>query len=137
MPTTKRVYVRNEEISALFGATGEIGLLNRVLMDRIVVIARIEAPARTGELKAAHRNGGALKVGRYRNIGTVYNDSPHAAFVHDGTYGPIVPKHSTRLSLPAYGTHSHKSLKSVSGQRANPWMTRAANTVLSTYGVHV
>lgn len=134
---TKRVYVRNEAISAMFARSGEVGALNSRIMARITARAIAAAPSRSGALKAAHRNGGALKRGKYVNIGTVYNTSEHASYVHEGTYGPILPKTSTKMHLPAGGGYSARALSSVAGQRANPWMTRAANRVLSTYGVHV
>lgn len=83
------------------------------------------APTRTGELKARHVNAGVRKTGAYSATGTVNNTAEHAPWVHDGTHGPIRPKFGDWLVIPASARGRKVFVKSVSGQRANPWLYRA------------
>lgn len=160
---TRRVYVYESEIRYLFTAAGDVGRENEKIMRRITRTAIVKAPKRTGHLASSIRNGGALKTGRYHTHGSVYASAKYASFVHDGTQGPITAKRPSRraimvkvspgnqrlkstgrfragkplLSLPAYGVHGHKTVESVAGQSANPFLTRAARDVVSKYGVFI
>jgi NAD dependent epimerase/dehydratase family enzyme len=108
--------------------------------------AKREAPVRdTGEL-AAHptdrgqmreiqsRVGGKFVSGKNIVIPITVADVPkYAKWVHDGTgiYGPrntpIVPKKKKFMSFDSLGTHW--LLRSVRGQKPNPFLYRAAEQV--------
>lgn len=143
------VEVYTTALDAEFGPGGQVTSENKRMRQLILLRAIKKAPRRSGELKAAHRDGGALKEGQLRLRGIVYNDSDHALYVHDGTRGPItatdhefmwVPRAKGMLAkrhgappsiLFRVGPAFHK--KSVRGQTANPWLAEAAEEVLSSY----
>lgn len=130
-----RVKVYDQQISALFDRYGEVGRFGSTLNREIFAAAVARAPARTGRLKASHKNNGVLKAGRYRTTGRISATADHASFVHGGTVGPILPKRGDRLSLPRGGGFGPRVVKSVAGQRANPWMEEAARAVLLRRGL--
>lgn len=129
------VTVYDVKLSALFSAMGEVGKPMTRLQREVFAAAVAEAPSRSGELKAAHVNRGSRKAGPYRTRGFIENRSRHAGYVHEGTNGPIFPVRHQNLHLKPGNGHGFKSKRWVSGQRANPWMTRAARTVLSRHGI--
>lgn len=124
-------------------------LLKKAVEDIAFVIeteAIEQAPERdTGALKAhpvdvgqtreiQARSGGKFASGKDIVVPITVAEIPkYAKFVHDGTgiYGPrktpIVPKKSKFLSFDSLGTHW--VLKSVKGQRPNPFLYRAAEEV--------
>lgn len=94
--------------------------------------------SRTGALAASHHYRTRARVRSV--VGTVYNDSDHAIFVHEGTRSPIVPNpRPTRTGRPpSLRFVSRGELwfkREVSGQRANPWLRRAMVDVLAEEGV--
>lgn len=129
----------------------DVGRYGNDMGRRIMGVARGTAPRRTGQLAASHRYRGFLYRGRYK-VGTrVENTAPHALWVHDGTTGPILPKSGKYLIVPKsrgavpvrgaiamtrnlrgdavrakspYGLH-----RSVAGQRSQPWLREAGETV--------
>lgn len=149
MPDRVNVEIYTSALDAEFGPGGQVTAENKRMRQLILIRAIKKAPRRSGELKAAHRDGGALKEGQLRLRGTVYNDSDHAAYVHDGTRGPIIATNHEFMWVPVakgmvakrhgatpaflfrVGAEYHK--KSVRGQTANPWLAEAAEEVLSGY----
>lgn len=130
------VNVYNGAIESEFTAGGEVSRENNKIRKAIIRRATAEAPSRTGTLKAAHRDNGALLEGRLRLRGSVENTAEHALWVHDGTTGPIrargrylvVP---ARRGLPPR-RHGGTVLiypGSVHGQTAQPWLERAGEAV--------
>lgn len=136
----KRVVVNvyNGAIESEFTAGGEVSRENGKIRRAIIRRAEATAPSRTGELKAAHRDGGALLEGKLRLRGSVENVAPHAAFVHDGTLGKnISARGNGRLVVPAHRglpprRHGGTILIypfSVRGQKAQPWLEKAGEAV--------
>lgn len=104
-----------------------------------------------GALKASIR-GASHRTGSHgRNI-VISANVPYAKFVHDGTNGPILPKHGKYLVLPEtaipmhvtakritqngkrwryeridYGSVGRRLRKQVKGQDANPFIVRGYN----------
>lgn len=127
----------------------DVGRYGNDMGRRIVGVARGIAPRRSNHLAASHRYRGFLYRGRYK-VGTrVENTAAYAAFVHDGTQGPITPKNGRYLIVPKgrgvrplgmvmstnlrgqavqakspFGRH-----RSVRGQAAQPWLREAGETV--------
>lgn len=130
----------------------DVGRYGNDMGRRIVGVARGIAPRRTGTLRASHRYRGFLYRGRYK-VGTrVENTAPHALWVHEGTRGPIFPRPPRRyLVVPktvgGFSFHQATQItqnvrgqvvrakspngyyKSVRGQRAQPWLREAGETV--------
>lgn len=129
------VTVYDVELSALFDRMGTVGKPMTRLQREVFLASIAAAPARSGEIKRSHVNRGARKAGPYRIRGFIQNEAPHAAYVYKGTSGPITPKRRKVLRLAAGGGHGVVFTKRVRGQRANPWMERAARTVLSRHGL--
>jgi hypothetical protein len=103
-------------------------------------LAVIRAPlGLTGELKAKHRveQNRDVYTGRYRKGFNIVADARHAAAVHGGTAangtGYIYPKTKKALAIPAGNGHGPKVVRRVRGQRANPWLRRAGETVAKRY----
>jgi hypothetical protein len=108
-------------------------------------------------LARSHKSSGVLRRGPYGAGGSAYNDAPHAAWVHNGTTGPILPTSGRYLALPvAPGTLVRRAndsgrwrqnraggrpqpvraivlVGSVSGQEANPWLKRAGDAVVGEF----
>lgn len=133
------VTVYDSKVAAEFLPGGRVNSYVRKTNVAIISIARATAPGRTGELKAKHRNRGALKRGRFSIAGIVENYADYALWVHDGTKTPILPKHGKFLKLPNVGTGrgSFIFVRSVRGQRANPWLRKAGETVARRMGARV
>jgi len=105
-----------------------------------------------GNLMRSHRLTGSLKGtldgpgSPYGVWGSLYNTAPYAEYVHRGTHGPItgrrghlwVPKSSWiyykgRGAEDSFDGNPLKRIEQVSGQRANPWIARAAARTLGPY----
>lgn len=129
------VKVFDIKIAELFNDAEPVGREASAINREIVAVATATAPARSGVLKVSHRNKGSLRAGPYRITGRVSNVADHAAFVHEGTYGPITPRTSPNLLLRPGNGFGFRSARSVNGQRANPWLARAGRTVLLRRGL--
>lgn len=139
MPTVTKVTINPAGISRLFQPGGDVYRFTRGVGKEIETLATLTAPmGLTGSIKRSHRVF-VTPSGMYGCFATVRNDSLHAAFVHKGTAGNgagfIRPKHAQRLG-PFISLQGGIIFPSkVRGQRANPWLSRAANTVMSKHGV--
>lgn len=136
-----RVTVFETRIQSLFEPSGDAWDFGTKVRAEILAATRAAAPKRTGELARGMFDGGQLKSGRYGCRGYVGNNVEHALWVHEGTKRIIapggafmkVPRRKSYLpgsSLPSAYTYPAKM---VEGQRANPWIDRAAQAVLSKY----
>ena len=104
--------------------------------DAIRRTAIVLAPARTGRLKGSHRTTQNRDVlGRYQTGFIVSATAPYSSYVHGGTGPWITPKNGRYLRIPgpnprrpAHWKSSRTStvVRRVRGQRANPWLLRAA-----------
>jgi hypothetical protein len=151
MPTRKIVTVNEFAISSL--VQQDVGSYANGMGRRIMARATMDAPRRTSELALSHRYAGFLYRGRYK-VGTrVENFAGHALFVHEGTTGPILPKTGTHLVVPTsrgavplrgittlrrtmYGQVIPAKapfvlVRSVRGQRSQPWLRNAGEAVAS------
>lgn len=149
MAVQRLVTVNEFSISGLVHE--EVGRYGNDMGRRIVGVARGIAPRRSGTLAASHRYRGFLYRGRYK-VGTrVENTAPHALWVHEGTTGPIRPTRGKYLVVPKnrgvapLGTQTYLArnvrgqlgpakspygfLRSVRGQRSQPWLREAGETV--------
>lgn len=141
MTYTVKVYESN--ITAIFAAGGEGYRWNKAKADAIKDRAIILAPKRTGALAASHRVTQERDLGgRFQSGFRISAGGPgaeHAAFVHFGTgiHGPggrgMIRK---RMVIPASGhgpgpwAASPLIIRKSRGQRAQPWLERAAAQVV-------
>lgn len=130
-----RVKVYDLEIEKMFRRNGEVGRYQRDLRRDMKTEAIRQSPKRSGDIARSHSDGGSLMSGRLRSRGYIRNSSGHASFVHEGTSGPIRPKTARFLRLPPGAGHPAIYARSVAGQAANPWIARAARTVLLRRGL--
>jgi GNAT superfamily N-acetyltransferase len=136
MATAFKVDVYNSNIARMHVRGGEINDEAQAITRRILPLARILSPKRTGNLARSHRRQVNQTLGVYGVRGSVRATASYARYVHRGTYGPIVARHSSYMVLrPAYRGFGVSRQTSVRGQRANPWLLEAANRVLLRYGV--
>jgi hypothetical protein len=138
-----KVTIYEPKLEEEFTSAGQVGRWASRVQREIAAESKVEAPKRTTELAASIHAAGALKVGRFALRRIIAADAGHAEFVHEGTSGPIFPKHGRFLLVPAnpgdlpmrQGGTNLVERESVRGQTANPFMTRAARTVLLRHGV--
>lgn len=143
MPTTTRVTIYDRNIDRLFLGGGDVwDWMERVGREHLMM-ALVEVPRRTGSLAAAHN----LALTPYKKRGVRYsvgNYADHADYVHGGTTGPIVAgtgfwddgSIAYMGPMAPWMGHNARYARSVSGQDANPWLSRAADIVLAKYGYH-
>lgn len=102
------------------------------------VVARTEAPKRSGTLRARHRTsgverGGATRSGSGKSLSVlVINDAPHAMYVHNGTGtwagGSRIRGNPYMFWFnPSAPYQGFWRATSIAGQKANPWLVRAYN----------
>ena len=116
-----------------------------------------DGPSRVGAFEVPHmklKNSHGLTRTQFRAgpgaVQSLYNKANHAIYVHEGTDGPIMP-HGGYLRIPksslflyrlpegAWGSRDYVFPRKkpggmpagVRGQRANPWMARAARMVFA------
>jgi hypothetical protein len=141
----KRVIVTIYEpvLEKQFTSAGQVGRWASRVQREIATESRLEAPKRTTELAGSIHAAGALKTGRFALRRIIAADAGHSKYVHEGTTGPIFPKFGRFLLVPAnpgdlplrQGGINLVERDHVRGQSANPFMTRAARTVLLRHGI--
>lgn len=104
---------------------------------------RIPTAHMPGTLKRSHFRNGVRMEGPYRAVGSVINNAPYAAVVHEGYAGKIWPKRGV-FKIPAssfqyYGAGTLARVNKdgyirwknpVNGQQKNPWLARAMRDTL-------
>lgn len=153
---TARVIVYDAKISGMFGKGGDAVEYIREFLVDLEAQAQRDAPVggitsgrrRAGgiSIKRGHRNSGTLRSGPYGARGSIYNIAKHAGYVHNGTgpriYGrpmlavPVVPGSihmQHRWGKPRVAKVGVVRLRSVAGQKANPWLDRAGKKIAIRY----
>jgi len=137
MAIVKVVTVYQAAIRSELAPGGDVNKFVKMANREVYAEAVATAPVRTGNLKDSHVNAGVLVHG-LRAEARVNNVSPHAEWVHDGTTGPIGPTSHQFLKLPAgRNARGFIYLRSVRGQRANPWLRRAGEKVARRLGARL
>lgn len=144
MASRGRVVVTIDEVrlESEFAESGQVGRWGSSVQREVVLEGKLEAPKRTTELANSIHAAGALRR-RFGLERIIRVDAEYAAFVHEGTSGPIFPKHGRVLLVPAHrgglpmrqGGDDIVERQSVRGQTANPFLTRAGRTVMLRHGV--
>jgi hypothetical protein len=134
-PWRYRVTVDSLALDRLFLPGGDVWSWSRDVARETVGEAILTAPKRTGSLAGQH-GFNQTPHGKRGVRWTVFNDSPYAKFVHEGTTGPIKSNRPGGLLLVAAGNGFPTfTAKSVDGQDSNPWMERANQLVLARHGI--
>lgn len=143
------VRVFDGAINAMFNPGGEAHSETGKIVRDIRLQAIAAAPVRSGELKRGHRANVTPGNFRKKVTGQVYNVAKHAVFVVLGTGGPgriitssrpggyllvrLRPHSWYRWGWARPGMRNGVPRDYVRGQRANDYIERAANRVLSRY----
>lgn len=127
-----RVQVFNSVIISIV-QTGDGARWTHGKAKEIERMARVLAPKRTGRLAASHVTLPTVGSNQYHKVYRVSAQAYYSRYVHEGTTGPITGRNGW-LKLPAGRTGAPFAAKTrvvmlVSGQRANPWLARAAMAV--------
>lgn len=139
---TTRYRILDSNVQGLYLPTGAVGKKVTHVAREIEALAIVRAPVgpvrgpgvapQSQKIKSSHHVRGTLKRGRYESESFVYNDAPHAPFVHGGTRTPIAPGRKLRLPAGGEGLKIVSGSK-VAGQRANPWLENAGDSVAKKY----
>lgn len=142
------VHIDRDAVIRMNQPTGMIHRWTVGIADEVVAVAIAEAPVRSGRMKAGIRRG----TGSWSRSGVsvrVFSDAKYTTYVHGGTFGPIFAHTGRAMRLgslnprlpvatraqPMRGIRANRrAVKSVSGQRSNPFMSRALRQVLAAHG---
>jgi hypothetical protein len=134
----QRIFIFDSRIDGLFQPRGVVHKEIVKLTAETKALAVATAPInKFGESQGmANRHKSETKNrGRY-TTSKIENTAPYAAYVHNGTTGPIVSNNPARLMLVGKSANNIFALKAaVSGQDAQPWLERAAMTAARRRGV--
>lgn len=137
-----RVTIYDSRVDSLFLPGGDVwGWMGGVGAEHLQA-AYMFAPRRSGHLASQHYPVAIITPYKKRGVRyTIRNDADYALFVHEGTTGPIVADYwddgtqSFLGPMAPWGGFSTPFARSVSGQRANPWINKAGEFVLAQYGI--
>lgn len=125
-----RVVVYDSRIQAMSAPGGDVYRYAQGKARTTAATAKAFAPKRTGRLAASIRTD--TRTVRQGAVGRVRANAPYAIYVHEGTTGPITSP-TGRLWVPvARGAWRRRWMDSVSGQAANPFLSRALSVAMHT-----
>lgn len=127
------VKVNNGTISRMV-RVGEGNRWTKKKAERIEAVARRIVPKRTRTLERSHRTTqNRNRLGQFQTGFSITANARHAAWVHGGTQGPIRSRSGKKMPVgfvhPTFGYRGVVYRSTVAGQRANPWLERAAHIV--------
>lgn len=138
----QRVTVNERAISSFFQPGGSVFSEMQQFNREWKATAIVKAPKRTGNLASKHSTR-TLPGGIYGCHAVLLNDAYYSTFVHDGTKGPIYARgYNGRLKIPYTGGGFGRQparpgafmlKRSVRGQKPQPWMVDALQTVMRKY----
>lgn len=127
-----RVQVFNTVIISIV-QTGDGERWTHAKAKEIERMARVLAPKRTGRLAASHVTLPTIGSNQYHKVYRVSAQAYYSRYVHEGTTGPITGRNGWVKIPAARGGVPYspklRVVRSVRGQRANPWLVRAAVAV--------
>lgn len=134
-----RIVVYDTALARMHQPGGMINDYVRDMAKEAKRLMELTAPiGRSGELARSHHY--RVRPRKSSTIGHVYNDADHALFVHDGTglYGPnhaLIPgPHRFAYTRPPLRKGMGMP-KWTRGQRSQPWMADAIETVGRAHGL--
>lgn len=125
-----RVVIYDSAITAFVLPGGMVYRYTRRRAEAIEVIAKANAPKRTGDL-ADSIEASWEDSRRDRVRWAVTAHSEHAVFVHEGTRAVITPNDADLLYVhPPWQEWSSRRVRSVSGQPSQPFLADALREVM-------
>jgi hypothetical protein len=136
MAANARVRVYDSRIAGEFIPGGDAWDFTKKVTREIETESIVEAStfSRSGAILRSHRKN-YIPNKKYGCRGFVSNTADHALYKHEGTRGPITAHGGDMLKLSPGRGFTTGYARAVAGQRGDPWIGRAARTVLSRYGV--
>lgn len=133
-----KIVIYDSRVDSLFQPRG-------VVWDEIVQIGRetkaeatLRAPVNKNGvsqgLKFKH-NIRTIPLGRRRGQTQIENTADYAAFVHEGTMGPITRPNGGLMTVGASAQRIFALSEVVAGQDANPWLEDSAVAVVRRRGL--
>lgn len=132
-----RVVVFESAVDNLHRPGGMIFEEAKSSAQEVAMLARLDAPVRTGELAAGIRIASETRLSRKKVGFYVRSDAPHSYWVHEGTGPTIVPTTFPYMRLPAFpeygarGTAPRMYRKVVAGQVGQPFLTTNLRYVMA------
>lgn len=125
-----RVVVYDSRIQAMSAPGGDVFRYAQHKAQRAAAYGKAFAPKRTGALAAGIRSDTRTVV--QGAVGRARSTARHSAWVHEGTYGPIVATHSPEgMWVPRRKFGFRRGWRQeVAGQRANPFLDRALSAAM-------
>jgi hypothetical protein len=135
-----RIRVFDSRIDAMHLPGGDVWNWAAGLKHEMEVLAKAKAPKRTGHLaESVSTSQGSNALGTFVTMGA---SAHYAAWVHEGTHGPIFPRGANYLKFRGQGVWAggnsrdgYWRLPSVSGQRSQPFLRDAMEEVLARHRV--
>lgn len=135
MPERVNVRVNNVAIQGLFENYGQIGRFGVRTTHAAVGIAREIVGKRTGRLAASIRGNPA--AGKLHYTISLGSRNEAAAWVENGTYGPILPRRSPTLAVGKREDRGPWHRLWVEGQAAQEYLRGGAERALAAEGIFV
>jgi hypothetical protein len=123
------IYIYDGKIILMSQPGGQIWRWAYQRRGRVERLAKVNAPIRSGEL-ARSIEASYEPAAPHDVVMEVAATADYALFVHEGTDGPIFPRESKRLFLPAWGPFRQSFPRYVRGQRAQPFLADALREVM-------
>ncbi len=130
MVETYRVTVYDAKIVSLV-QVGDVARWTRETAKEVERVARVLAPKRTMRLANSHVTLPTLGSNQYQKRYRISAMAPHAHFVHGGTgiYGPTHAPIDVGKPMGPIPGPGPRYIRRSMGQRAQPWLERAAEAV--------
>lgn len=134
----QRVIIYDSRVDDLFNEGGLVGrglsAFGRDAKAAAIAGAPVNKNGTSQGLAQKHRVRTRNRGGRYFTV-ELSNEADYAKFVHEGTTGPIrASKIGKLMTVGASAGRIFALSAEVRGQKANPWMSRAAQRVARARG---
>jgi hypothetical protein len=133
-------YVTRVYTSTIYSWNYPGGMINRKWEDirrDAEMFAKHYCPVRTHVLQDSIT--GKVGCNQFAVWANVYARAPYARYVHDGTYGPIVPRRAPYMAWYGWGPWARGDkwrFKEVKGQHAKPFLWYGQRDALRANGIH-
>jgi hypothetical protein len=140
MPVFVRTKVFDSRIASMYRSpTGSIHRWTSGITRQTEAVAIINCPVRTGHMATQHFH--TVGSNQFGTFGYVGNHARYSKFVHEGTAGEgaglILPRRRYMIVRPSPHSFYSRPTKrtEVRGQRSQPWIREAMESVLAAHRV--
>lgn len=133
---TVRIVIFETAIHAMFQPGGMVYEETKDAAREVKFLAELDAPSRTGELRASIRIASERRASRTMVGYYVRADAPYAYFVHEGT-NDIEAAEGSYMLVPRFPEYGPRGVSpkvkrdSVAGQEANPFLANNLRYVMA------